>query len=148
MIAKVEKKHEQKISFQICERQHIFVLSCICTFWDYLGSFVCVCVSNDGPSENKKLHAEKLCKESGIYMFQWKGKLNGRREQKEKKHPNNMSQIIWGHKACIQQYLQRVMNITAAVTLTFFITPTRCLSLSLLFLSLSHSLSPHPNIIT
>lgn len=33
-----------------------------------------------------------------------------------------MNQIIWGHKACIQQYLQRVMNITAAVTLTFFIT--------------------------
>lgn len=24
-------------------------------------------------------------------------------------------QIIWGHKACIQQYLQRVMNITGAV---------------------------------
>lgn len=32
-----------------------------------------------------------------------------------------MNQIISSHKACIQQYLQRVMNIAATVTLTFFI---------------------------
>lgn len=34
--------------------------------------------------------------------------------------PGNIRQIIWDHKACIQQYLQRVMNITSAVTVTFF----------------------------
>lgn len=47
------------------------------------------------------------------------GKSGEWNKQQQQQHENanalsNMRrQIIWGHKACIQQYLQRVMNITA-----------------------------------
>lgn len=48
-----------------------------------------------------------------------KGNQNEENE-KEKRNvtePCNMRQIIWDHKACIQQYLQRVMDITGSIPL-------------------------------
>lgn len=53
-----------------------------------------------------------------------KGDQTNERKEERKKgkrnvtEPCNMRQIIWDHKACIQQYLQRVMNTTGGIRLT------------------------------
>lgn len=71
---------------------------------------------------------QTIWQDSGIVMWLLKRANRGAKKAKTEKgdqtkekrnltEPCNMRQIIWDHKACIQQYLQRVMNTTGAIPL-------------------------------